>query len=510
MRHSIALLTILFTALSLSEAQAWCWNRQPAVPYVVGYAPYSYVAPTGYAAGYAPVATPYTASYAPVNSVPQPTAMVPPATTVAPPVLSSGAYQAQRPTYYDNPSVYTGLPVTGGYTAARIPMVSNYRGTVSGGGNLSATNQYPNTFSSGTYASGYAAAQVPTTSAPVTAPGLPLSVATPTGVPATAIPATQVSPLFPPTPPRQSALSSFYGSWFGTNYRSSYYRTPITYYRPVTTVDPVSGTTVTVQQPCTLTVQQLQRTPYSGLQGPSTGYAQPAPGVSTPGCGNGCGVAPAPNVYQPPVGGSIGQVSANAVPGQYAVPIPSTAPPTIAPPTNTPNAGYGQGNYFPNTSPLTGAPQGAGSVQGSGDSAPLDQPALMNRPPINGNFQDDVESNDSVTPKPEPYWQLQDAEDSTAMIRPSEVVQNPAQPIYAPEDYVSPFRQRPQTQATPVNRSAYEDPQLPRSTVDSSDPETTSNWVSAPVREVSTATRRSYRPAVRQIQRDTTWKPARN
>ncbi len=73
MRCSIALLTIVITAVSSSPTSACCLTNwlcgRTATPYVVGYAPYGYTAgyapatPVAYSAGYAPVAAPYTANY---------------------------------------------------------------------------------------------------------------------------------------------------------------------------------------------------------------------------------------------------------------------------------------------------------------------------------------------------------------------------------------------------------------------------------------------------------------
>jgi len=61
--------------------------------------------------------------------------------------------------------------------------------------------------------------------------------------------------------PKQGCWNQFWGRWFGTGYRTSSYRVPITYYRPVLTTDPNTGAQVLVQQPCTSFVQQEQRSP---------------------------------------------------------------------------------------------------------------------------------------------------------------------------------------------------------------------------------------------------------
>ena len=233
MRLSIALLTIVTSATASTQALACRLTDRlfGRTPYVVGYAP---VATGPYTVGYAPAV---------VTTTPAPsTSVLRPALTPAP-VVSNGAYQAQRPTYYDNPSVYTGQPVarTQSYRAPLTPL----RGSTPASSYMGTNNAYAAT---PTYSSNYAAAQVSTTS-----PGLPLQVTTPTGTPATAIPATPVAPVFAPAQPQVGGLGRFFGSLYGTNYRSSYYRAPITYYRPVTSVDPVSGTTVTGSAPLHLT-----------------------------------------------------------------------------------------------------------------------------------------------------------------------------------------------------------------------------------------------------------------
>ena len=509
MRLSIVLLTTIMTVIGPSYAEACCWKRwwygTTTTPYVVGYAPVAAVPATTPVAT-VPAAAPVAAvpATAPVAAVPTTTSVLQPTTTMAAPALTSGAYQAQRPTYYDNPSVYTGMPVASGYSALRVPVASGYRGGLRASRNVTATNLYPDT---------YVSAQVPVTAAP----GLPLSVATPTGVPTTALPATQVAPLFPPTPPAQGGVSRFFGSQLGTSYSSAYTRAPVTYYRPMTTVDPTTGTTVTVQRPCTSYAQQVQRTPYSSLQGHSAAPPQPAPGCSTPGCGNTYGAAPAPSPYPTPLTGGIGQASATApaTQGQYAVPIPSTAPPATAPGTT-----YGQGGYAPNTAPLNGAPPSAtaGGAQpaprGAEDSAPLNQPELRNRPQSNGNGNGndepkDSEADESDRPKTESYWRLQNAQDSTAMIRSQPSAQRPAEPIHAPDDYVSPYQRRYESPASTDRFEDFDAPELPSRSFDSADPSYDANWVSTPVREASVSTRPSYRRTPRPIERDTTWTPAR-
>ncbi len=518
MRPTIALLTITATIVGSTDLHAGCFGNSPsAIPYVVGYAP----------AGYAPIATPYAANYPviPAAAIPAAAPVLPPNQTDLAPGLSSGAYQAQRPNYYDNPSVYTGMPVGGGYVAARpaVPAAAPYRGFAAAGSNLSAANQYPSN-----YVSAYGAAEVPATPMPFIDQGQPISAAPPIMETSQVVPAAAAVPVYQPAPARGCCLARLFGCGGSeTSYRSSYYRAPITYYRPATTIDPVLGTTVTVQQPCTSYVQQLQRTPYSsGLQGPAASYGQPTPACSTPNCGNSYS---APSTYSPPgafsapVGNGIGQASAiaPATADQFAVPIPSTAPSAAAP-----GGYYGQNGYPSSTAPLTGPPPGFsnGAQTGNGsqtgnDYTPLQQPELRNRPSSSDNgYQSEQPESDaresdkseSQRPKTESYWQLQNAEDSTAMIRRSQWDHSPAQPIVAPADYVSPFSRQTEAPTTPVKRGDFEAPPLPPRSYDSVDKSHDSNWVSAPVREVSTASPRTYRQTARPIERDTTWKAARN
>ncbi|KAA1262519.1 hypothetical protein LF1_50840 [Rubripirellula obstinata] len=518
----------LFTALAVAgtgSADAccltdWLYGRQ-ASPYAAGYAPVGTIAPVGFA-------QPYAAGYTPIST--SSTTLLPAQT----PALSSGAYQAQRPAYLDNPSVYTGLPVGNNLqTSYSVPLTSapqlsagnqslfgGLRGNASarpflGSSQYGASNVYPN---SSYYQSNYASAQV--------------------GLPATALPATNVAPLFPraPATPVRSGLSRFFGSLFGTNYQSSYYRAPITYYRPVTSVDPTLGTTVTVQQPCTSTVQQLQRTPYNSFQLSAPAPMQAAPGFGSPTCSTPAfgqaGPAYQPSAYQP---SAIGQASAIApAAGQFTVPIPSTA----TPPSGFGQSGLGQSSFGqgqPNTAPLTGSPS---SPRSQSDLSPVDPPSLNNyqqpsyQQRSETSFRDESPSYDQPAPRSEPteepstqksYWELQSGEDSTAMISPSkrygavrpdfESRQAPAftgiRPIRAlDEDEPSPFRQE---LSRPSTSPSYDTPQLPARTAPVGGYTTSSR---VPVREAA-MTRRSYRrsyPAAKPLapaKRDNTWSTAK-
>ena len=513
-RHSFLLLCFSLTSLICADADAgccdWLFGRTNS-PYVVGYAP-QVVYRSGLNAPF--VANPYAAGYAPVAV----------AGTAAP---ANAAYQAQMQSY-DNPSVYTGrpvivnqglsqtsysLPITGaaaplgfgsqsyganyggassfGRAATAVPLAGRYRGPPATTSNpiYGTGNVYPTTSQAGVYQSNYPS---------VASPGVPTVTSVPTGLPPSALPATPVAPLYTAAPePRVGGLARFFGSSLGTNYRSSYYRAPVTYYRPVTSVDPVSGTTVTVQQPCTSYVQQLQRTPYSSLQ---PGFIAP---TVTPMNGPGCqtaypGYAAAPIAADPttispfgsqPLSSGVGQVGGyTSSNDRLVVPIPSTQQP-----------GYYQQPSGPlNTSPLTGsAPD---------DRAPVDQPRLESARPSadadwwrRDNSADDVNQYDDPPLKestePSSYLKQIDLGDRTVLNegRDSQSVQqvqafSDVRPIAAPEGFENPFDRRTAQPITPVNRRDLVAPPLPPARVTPEDERASysaSLQVSTPVREAT-------------------------
>ncbi|MCS7471068.1 hypothetical protein NZK35_30800 [Stieleria sp. ICT_E10.1] len=330
--------------------------------------------------------------------------------TTAP--ITSGVVQAQRPAYgapltavsgmttvqsFDNPSVYTGMPVNPSpqYSAQRLPITSYAPTTIT----PQTTNAYRLPIvSNQPYTQPYTTAnRVPISStlrgtaglnpiasppvytSPVYTSNYPSSVAPATyNAPATTYAPTTYAPLVPvgPQPPRRfgSGLARFFNSLLGrnTNYVTSYYQAPITYYRPASIVDPTTGTTVTVQQPCSSYVQQLQRVPYNSsfpLQ-PGTTTLPTDPGVcSTPMLGStsptsSFPLAGTPGSFAPPPSG-IGQVGGQFVPGDPGITtIPSTMP----------DSGY------PNAAPLTGG------ESRTGDDEPVPQPRLESgRPELNGS-----------------------------------------------------------------------------------------------------------------------------
>ncbi len=86
------------------------------------------------------------------------------------------------------------------------------------------------------------------------------------------LPATPVAQAayYAPQAPASSGCGLL-GHIFGNRYQTNYNNVPTTVYRPVQQLNPTTGQTVIVQQPCTTTTQQVQRTPYTSLQ-----PAQPA------------------------------------------------------------------------------------------------------------------------------------------------------------------------------------------------------------------------------------------
>jgi len=275
----------------------------------------------------------------------------------------------------------------------------------------------------------------------------------------------------------------------------------------------------------------LQRTPYSSLQVGQPALAQPA--LVQPSAG--CQTAPAvgsygqTNPYAAAPSSGVGQVGAIGSAGQFAAPIPSIAPATPG--------YYGQGGFTPNTSPLSGAPNLAPSVlspsptspsaaPGSrGDLAPVDQPQLESFTPSENSYRQETdatggessEPSESSQPSTRSFWELQNPDDSTAMIRPNLQPQadpvslsthesTGASPIRAPEDYVSPFRkQTVETPTPPIRRDEFEAPPLPARTIGPDDVTSAPRRIAVPVREAALVRVRSQKPVPQK--RDSTWYP---
>ncbi len=329
----------------------WLFGRPPV--YAAAY-------PPAYAAAMpvAPVAAPAQVNYAPaqVNYAPAQAAYQVP--TSAPTVTSqmpATTYAAQMPAYGSTtplPSGYAGQysSLYGGAPAAPIapaPVTSFY-----GTGNV-----YPPTNVTTSYSAASPAVASPAVAAPVAA------------APVVAVPA------------RRGLL----GWLFGQNYQTSYYAAPVTYYRPQTTVDPASGSTVTVQRPCTSYQYQVQRAPYYGLQPAAATPAAAAP----PSCGvNGqpSYTQPAPPYSQPnqtfapaPQPSTNGAPLSNGTPGEGFVPQPTL------PPAGTQSSGMQATpptyHSYPSSpsAPLTGAPPS--TIQSY-------SPATPSRPSQNGAAED--------------------------------------------------------------------------------------------------------------------------
>ena len=400
-RPSLGFIAAILTASIASlvappVAQAGCFDwlcGRPSATYTANY-PSAYVSPVPQATGTGPVAVPT----APAN----------------PGVMNSGVVQAQRPAYgapiyttpvvtsgatvpvqtFQNPSVYTGMPVnqlpqnqippntttvqrlpitTPAPTAYASPPTAYAPTTTTYRLPLTTTNQVPIASTLRGNTTGY-----PITTSPAYTSYSPSDVAP---VTYNAPPSTQALPLAPRTK-SGCGLCRFFNSCLGrsnTSYTTSYYRAPITYYRPMTTVNPVTGTTVTVQQPCTSYVQQLQRVPSNTLL-PTQGVT-PAPSACPPPSSLGACPVPmssTPGSFAPPPS-SVGQVGGLVAPEDYGVaPIPSTVP----------DAGY------PNTAPLTGSSPGvSGNGGGNPDLQAIPKPELeAGRPATESPSQSNRES----------------------------------------------------------------------------------------------------------------------
>jgi hypothetical protein len=164
----------------------------------------------------------------------------------------------------------------------------------------------------------------------------------------------------------------------------------------------------------------------------------------------------------------------------------------------------------------------------------MDAPRLENRPPTGGNpagsdptggSTNEPTSNpsfpESTSEPPRSYWQLQNAEDSTALIRPPapRTPRDPvslssgstegavAKPIPAPDDYVSPFDNRPMRPSPPasIKGDTFAAPPLPERSYEASDATSVSHRAHVPVREARLIREPVRRPRPQPLQRDTTW-----
>lgn len=377
----VAVVAASLTAVTPPVEAGWlcdwlCGRSAPVQPILpvapVTAAPVAAACPPNYAAGYAPTTTTapaQTSYYAPatntVSAAPV-TSYMPPVTAYSAAVNDSGAVAAQMPAYgaaqATLPTGYAGLyssyygAVPQQAVIAPAPVTSFY-----GTGNI-----YPD--------------------AQATAPGV---------VTANYAAASPPQAIINPQPHHGllGGVGSFFRSLFGTNYQTSYYRAPVTYYRPVTTVSP-TGATNTVQQPCTSYQNQVQRTPIQSYQG-------------VPAASSTCGpAAPLPTTVAPTNG--FQQVAPSPEGAEGFVPQP-TLPSDSFDPYGSQRPSYGSyydGTYSSsspaessvldcppaNSAPLTGAPSN-GDYNGSqpngwqqngnavpADRQPVQQPQLDGAP----------------------------------------------------------------------------------------------------------------------------------
>ncbi len=183
-------------------------------------------------------------------------------------------------------------------------------------------------------------------SIPGTLPAAPVQVLPPSSSSGTFVP---TLPVYPPT---TSQLPS-------SNFQSVWNRTPVTYYRPVTSVDPSSGATVTQLVPCTSYEYQTQRVPIYAFrpifgQG-RTFYPSPEmywnPNATTPVASSGSSsFISVPQAGMPIETAMLmvsGSVLAGSLPPSFSTPIvpsnpvpsylaPSTPPSYLAPATASP------------------------------------------------------------------------------------------------------------------------------------------------------------------------------
>lgn len=380
----------------------WLFCKTPAVttpvlPYSAGFAPQTTVTPLGPPVPVGqPVWTapgPYSANFGGIN----------PASA-----LQMPAYGAM-PQTINNPSVLTGMPVNPALTnqafaspAFANPAFANPWGTTQAGAFAAPQTSF------NAAAAFQSQTPMPTNSAPIHS--APIN--------------TMSQPAFAPPPASSGGL---FGKVFGNGYQTSYNEVPTTVYRPVQQIDPATGQMVIVQQPCTTSVQQVQRSPYTSLQPAPAPAPQQQPYYGEPNCGGEQAHYQSPNQYAPqgqyapqaqyapqgqyapsagypapvtgggavgsgvaqtsgvePYYGSQGYGTQGGYPTSgYAAPIPSTAP-SASPPSTTPLQGYPNGyqNGYEQPSDRSNVEQpslGAASAESFG-KPPLTAPPLVNSP----------------------------------------------------------------------------------------------------------------------------------
>ncbi|MFO0819694.1 MAG: hypothetical protein U1A77_17230 [Pirellulales bacterium] len=265
----------------------------------------------------------------------------------------AGCYIPSAGQYYPGvpnaPAVVPGAVIPGTAPPGFIQPGTTIPGTVPPGAAFPPrTTNYPPTVSRAVY--------YPATT-PTATVAYPVASA---GVVAPAAPAAQVAYYAPagsvavacPTCPRPVAAGPTTVNYAPyTTYRNAWARVPVTLYRPVTAIDPVTGRPVTVVQPCVVNTWQVQRVPVGGQ--PFLSRYQPLP-VS--------GAAPAAVVVSP---GAV--PSATVCPQGICTPGATTTvwPSNVAPGTTMPTT------VMP-SAPPPGYPQGSTTLPGTslGPTAP--------------------------------------------------------------------------------------------------------------------------------------------
>jgi hypothetical protein len=305
-----ALLAAFIVGSGAQPASAGCFDwlfcktptvvTTPVLPYSAGFAPQTTITPLGPPVPVGqPVWTapaPYAANFGGIN----------PASA-----LQMPAYGAV-PQPINNPSVLTGMPVNPALTQQSF---ANPWATSQAGAFVDPQTSFN--------AAAAFQSQTPAMIQPAPINALP-------------------QPAFTPPP----ATGGLFGKVFGNGYQTSYNEVPTTVYRPVQQIDPATGQMVIVQQPCTTSVQQVQRSPYTSLQPAPAPVPQQQPYYGEPSCGGEQAIYQSPNQYAPQ--------------GQYAPPTQYAPQAQYAPQTQLPpSAGY--------PAPITnGGAVGSGVAQTSG------------------------------------------------------------------------------------------------------------------------------------------------
>ncbi len=172
------------------------------------------------------------------------------------------------------------------------------------------------------------------------------------------------------------------------SYETTWGQVPVTQYRPVTTVNPLTATPQVSLQPCTTYEWQARSVPYSafrpirGLFG-STYYANPPAAVAVPTYSSAPYVAPAYGYTAP---GYAYSLPSTVLPdATTSASTPACCPPTSTPSSNTLNYGLGYPDQTPSTSnaPSAGFPD-SGST---GPTAPLNSEPANQRPSLRGDLE---------------------------------------------------------------------------------------------------------------------------